>query len=414
MIRARRRRQPTGDTALRKSACQRLSILALLLSASLLSWPSAPSLGHEGHEHGQDTAGKEPAAGEAVTLELRDAPLRDQDGRSLRFESEALGGRIVVMDFVYTSCTTVCPVLSQVMAQVMAQVRDGLGEELRRELRLISLSVDPARDTPARLKAQAARYGADPDWLWLTGDRPEMNKVLDGLGAYTPDFTEHPVMILVGDAQRGTWTRFYGFPDPAQILAKVEELAAARRQAERTSAAVPTPEELAEREAKARDYFTDLPVVTHDGRRLRFFTDLLKDKIVVVSLFFAECTEACPLVNAKLSQLQDGMKDILGREVFFVSVTLDPENDTPEVLKDYAARFEAAAGWSFVTGEPAQVGEITRKLGQVSKEISAHTTHLMIGDVKRAYWKKVPSNTPDDALIAFLRQLAREARVSGL
>ena len=393
---------------MRIPARPRLATIALLLSASFLLWPAPPSLGHEGHKHDKDTADRTPLAGEAVTLKLLDAPLRDQDGHSLRFDSEAVGGRIVVIDFVYTSCTTVCPVLSQ----VMAQVRDGLDERLRGELRLISLSVDPSTDTPARLKAHAAKYGDDPDWLWLTGERPDMNKVLDGLGAYTPDFTEHPVMVLVGDAQRGTWTRFYGFPDPAQILAKVEELAEARREANKPTAA-PAPQEQADREEKARDYFTDLPVVAHDGRRLRFFTDLLKDKIVLVSLFFAECTEACPLVNAKLSQLQDGLKDILGREVFFVSVTLDPETDTPEVLQDYAARFDAGAGWSFVTGEPAQVREITRKLGQVSKEIEAHPTHLMIGDVKRAYWKKVPPNTPDDALIAFLRQLAKEARVSG-
>ncbi len=85
-------------------------------------------------------------------------------------------------------------------------------------------------------------------------------------------------------------------------------------------------------EQKARRYFTDLPVVTHDGQQLRFFSDVLKDRVVLISLFYTNCKEACPLTTDKLAQVQDQLQDELGRDFFMVSITLDPEHDTPEIL----------------------------------------------------------------------------------
>ena len=95
------------------------------------------------------------------------------------------------------------------------------------------MSVDPARDTPARLKAYAAKFQsknrAKPGWVWLTGDKPVMDEVLKGVGAYTADYTQHPAQVLVGDASRGAWTRLYGFLSPERIQAKIDELLAARQ-----------------------------------------------------------------------------------------------------------------------------------------------------------------------------------------
>ena len=70
------------------------------------------------------------------------------------------------------------------------------------------------RDTPARLKEYAARYGAGPGWTWLTGPKPQVDEVLQVFGAYTPNFVEHPPLVMVGDAKTGKWIRFYGFPEP--------------------------------------------------------------------------------------------------------------------------------------------------------------------------------------------------------
>ena len=164
----------------------------------------------------------EPAT--VASVKLLNSILLTQDGAPVYFVDDVINDRIVVIDFVYTTCTTVCPVLSAIFSQVQAR----LGERLGEDVRMVSVSVDPGRDTPERLKAYAESLRSGPDWVWLTGEKVAVDDVLRGLGAYTPDFADHPSMILVGDARSGVWNRFFGFPGPDQILAAVEELELAR------------------------------------------------------------------------------------------------------------------------------------------------------------------------------------------
>lgn len=182
---------------------------ALLLGAALATSPAGARAGERRT---------------AADVTVSDAALVDQDGATARFRSEVIGDRIVVVDFVYTTCTTVCPVLSS----VFARVQERLGERLEGGVRLVSVSLDPVRDTPARIKAYAAKFGAGPHWRWLTGNQQDVEQVLKGLGAYTPNFSAHAPMVLVGDGRAGGWTRFNGFPAEDRIVAKVDELLAAR------------------------------------------------------------------------------------------------------------------------------------------------------------------------------------------
>ena len=162
----------------------------------------------------------EPAL-EAAEIDLRNRKVLDQDGREMEFVTDAIGDHIVVMDFVYTTCTTVCPVLSALFTQVQTKLgTDVVGDEVR----LISMSVDPIRDTPQRLKAYAAKHRAGEGWLWLTGAKPAVDDVLTGLGAYTSNFEDHPTMVLIGDAQTGEWKRLFGFPNPDRIVRIVNEM----------------------------------------------------------------------------------------------------------------------------------------------------------------------------------------------
>jgi protein SCO1/2 len=89
---------------------------------------------------------------------------------------------------------------------------------------LVSVSVDPVRDTPQRLKAYSKIHKARPGWIWLTGQKSTMNAVLDGLGAYSPNFEDHAAMVLIGDGQSGQWSRLYGFPNPDRIVEQVNAL----------------------------------------------------------------------------------------------------------------------------------------------------------------------------------------------
>ena len=159
-----------------------------------------------------------------AVIVLPDAVLVTQDGAEVSLQSDVVGDRIVVMDFVYTTCTTVCPVLSA----IFSQVQNKLGDRLGREVVMVSMSVDPNRDTPARLKSYATKFRAADGWLWLTGHQQTVIEVLEEFGAYTPNFADHPSMVLVGDGRSGQWARFIGFPAADQIIKKVDEFSAAR------------------------------------------------------------------------------------------------------------------------------------------------------------------------------------------
>lgn len=186
---------------------------------------------HAAHRAQAQQAAAKPA--ETVTLTFPDVALRDADDQPIRFTSDALGDDLVVLDFVYTTCTTVCPVVSAILAQVQQKLGARVGDDVQ----LLSLTVDPVRDTPARLKRYSAQHGSPQGWRWLTGQPEAVNSVLKAAGTWTPNFEEHPAVILVGDAKTRQWARLYGFASPEDILAKLDELGAARHRAMSQSAA---------------------------------------------------------------------------------------------------------------------------------------------------------------------------------
>lgn len=185
------------------------------------------------HAHCKEMAAaaeKAPAApGTATEVKVVDAPLLDQDGRALHFKSDVLGDRLVVMNFIYTTCTTVCPILSAKFTRLQRT----LGDRVGREVFLVSVSIDPTRDTPPRLKAYAAKHKAGPGWIHLTGRKDDVDELLKGLGAYTANFVEHAPMLLIGDGRTGRWARLNGFPTPEQVISQIDDLLASRRQAAR-------------------------------------------------------------------------------------------------------------------------------------------------------------------------------------
>jgi protein SCO1/2 len=214
--------------------------LTLLFALALATVPLSVFAGEADHEHHHDHAAageddphahhremmsKPAEAAKPADVELKDRELLTQDGEPVKFVTDVIGDRVVVIDFVYTTCTTVCPVLTA----VFSQLQDKLGDRLGEEVFLVSMTVDATRDTPPRLKAYAAKHNAREGWIWLTGDEIVVDDVLDGMGAYTPNFENHPAMVLVGDGKTGEWSRFFGFPSADRIMTRVDELLAARQ-----------------------------------------------------------------------------------------------------------------------------------------------------------------------------------------
>jgi len=194
--------------------------LAAIAALSLATAMPAASAAEDHSQHMQHGQGDK-APGK-LHIKLPDALLTDQNGKAVRFKADMMADRLVVINFIYTTCTTVCPVQSALIADLQRR----LGERSGKDVALISVSVDPLRDTPLRLKEFAARYKAGPGWSFLTGSRPAVDEVLKAFDVYTPNFADHPAAVLVGDPRSGEWVRYLGFPSSDQLLGRIRELQA--------------------------------------------------------------------------------------------------------------------------------------------------------------------------------------------
>ena len=142
----------------------------------------------------------------------------------------------------------------------------------------------------------------------------------------------------------------------------------------------------AQRRPWGEGYLPDLPVVTQDGKTVRFYDDLIKGKIVVISFIFTACRDFCPITTARLAQVEEKLGDSVGRDIFFYSITVDPENDTPEKLKAYAEAFRAGPGWLFLTGKLDDIRAINSKLGEKMRSLTEHRNEIVLGNEATGRW----------------------------
>ena len=138
----------------------------------------------------------------------------------------------------------------------------------------------------------------------------------------------------------------------------------------------------------AEKYFTDVELVNQDGERLRFYSDVLKGKTVVIYAFFTTCNSACPVMSRSMEKVQNALGESVGRDVFLVSISVDPLTDTPQRLKEYAQKFHARKGWTFLTGKKENVDWALYKLGQYVESKDNHTNIWIIGNEATGLWKK--------------------------
>lgn len=146
-------------------------------------------------------------------------------------------------------------------------------------------------------------------------------------------------------------------------------------------------------------YFPNVPLTRHDGREVRFFDDLIAGKVVVINFIYTTCPDVCPMETARLAEIQEILGDRIGRDVFMLSITIDPDHDTPEVLSEYRARFGARDGWGFFTGKEADILTLRKKLGlyidEIEKDPSDHNLNMLIGNQATGHWlKRSPFDNP--------------------
>lgn len=145
------------------------------------------------------------------------------------------------------------------------------------------------------------------------------------------------------------------------------------------------------------DYFPNIPLTTHEGKQVRFYDDLVEGKVFTLNLMYTACKGACPGIMTNLVALQDLIADRLGRDVHMYTLSLDPENDTPEALTEYAAKIGARAGWTFFTGAKDDIEVIRRKLGfvdpdpELDSDRSSHSGMVMFGNERLDRWSACPA-----------------------
>jgi len=149
-------------------------------------------------------------------------------------------------------------------------------------------------------------------------------------------------------------------------------------------------------------YFPNVELVNQDGKTVRFYDDMIKDKVVAINFIYTHCGDTCPTETASLRQVYKLLADRMGKDIFFYSISIDPEHDTPKVLKEYAERFKigSGSGWSFLTGAKADTTLLRKKLGLFRDGIEAnklgeHNTSFLVGNESTGQWiKRSPFDEP--------------------
>jgi cytochrome oxidase Cu insertion factor (SCO1/SenC/PrrC family) len=156
----------------------------------------------------------------------------------------------------------------------------------------------------------------------------------------------------------------------------------------------------------------DVELLDQDGRKVRFYTDLVKGRTVAVNFIFTACTTICPPLGATFARVQKELGERADQDVRLISVSVDPVTDTPERLKAWGAKFHAGEGWTFVTGAKPQVDELLRALGAGVASPADHSPVVLVGNDATGQWTRAYGLARPSVLIkligeAFEGHLAR-------
>lgn len=172
------------------------------------------------------------------------------------------------------------------------------------------------------------------------------------------------------------------------------------------AAAKPTPN--AKGESPAKNYFTDVVLVNQNGEKMRFYSDLLQGKVVIINSFFATCAGSCLPLNRNLEKLQAGLGARMGKDVYIVSISVDPQVDTPAQLKAYAKKLNAGPGWYFLTGNKETVDFALKKIGHFVDNKQDHLNIFIIGNERTGLWKKAFGLAQSDELMKVVESVLND------
>ena len=141
-------------------------------------------------------------------------------------------------------------------------------------------------------------------------------------------------------------------------------------------------------EAPKKLLIPDVEVLDQEGNALHFYTDLIKGKTVAINFIFTNCTTICPPLAATFARVQKELGDKVGKDVHFISISVDPLTDTPERLKAWGAKFKAGTGWTFVTGNKEEIDKLLAALGASVARREDHTPSVIVGNDSKSVWTR--------------------------
>lgn len=159
------------------------------------------------------------------------------------------------------------------------------------------------------------------------------------------------------------------------------------------------------RERLAERSFPNVTLTTHEGKKVKFYDDLMKDKIVLINFMYVKCEGTCPGTTTNLVKVQKLLGDRVGKDIFMYSITLKPEEDTPEKLAAYAKAYKVGPGWQFLTGDPKDVELLRQKLGFIDRDPvrdankSNHIGMLRWGNEPHTLWAGCPASLPPAKIV---------------
>jgi protein SCO1/2 len=160
------------------------------------------------------------ASGHSVRLDPPDVVLVDQTGAPHRFVHDLIEGKIAVVSFVFTGCSTICSPVGANMGALDEMLRHRVGAEVS----LVSVTLDPFNDTPAQLAKWRAQFDSEPGWRLLTGDPDNVNRLLHAMRQDVADVTQHAAFLWVGDPRSGAWTRLSALAAPDTLAALIKHM----------------------------------------------------------------------------------------------------------------------------------------------------------------------------------------------
>jgi protein SCO1/2 len=193
----------------------------LVVVVAVLFLGAAAPQAQQVHKHEAHAA--QPAAEAAAPPRIPDVDCLDQNGKRLRFHSDLVKGKVVVISFIFTRCTAMCPIIGE----GVARLQTALGDRAGRDVQLISVSTDPVTDTPEKLKAWGARLKAKDGWTMVTGEKAEMDRLLKVLTGGVSGNKTHEPLLLIGNEATNVWKESYAYESPARIIQQIDRVSGA-------------------------------------------------------------------------------------------------------------------------------------------------------------------------------------------